>query len=382
MYKRVNRALAIGTAVMWMTYTPFAVADTATPEMVQAKTTQVHEPVREDGGPAGDTRPEEEGLKLNEYLTLNGLVEVDAIVARDFEGADTSTIELSTVELALAARVAEWASGLVVVTYEEDDFFLDQANITLGKTEKMPFFLTAGRVYVPFGYFATNMLQDPLTQLLGEINVEGVTAGLELFGLTGEFFGYKGMQETGESESLRGVGAALTYAWEQDETALNTGIAWVNNIADAEGIADVLSEGGIDTLASLVNGISIHLDAGHGPFAVIGEYTSALDSFASDELAPEDGAESGAKPAAWNTELAYTTELLSRETVIAAGYQGSREAVALSLPEQRLIAAVSMEVVKNTHVSLEYYYDQDYAVGDGGTGEDGYGFTTRLAYAF
>ena len=52
------------------------------------------------------------------------------------------------------------------------------------------------------------------------------------------------------------------------------------------------------------------------------------------------------------------------------------------LPENRYIAATSMNVFEGTTVSLEYYFDEDYAVSDGGTDEDGYGFTTRLTYEF
>ena len=31
--------------------------------------------------------------------------------------------------------------------------------ITLGKTEDVPFFLTGGKIYAPFGDFSTNMIQ-------------------------------------------------------------------------------------------------------------------------------------------------------------------------------------------------------------------------------
>ena len=33
-------------------------------------------------------------------------------------------------------------------------------------------------------------------------------------------------------------------------------------------------------------------------------------------------------------------------------------------------------------LTLEYFFDRDYDEADGGTGEDGHGFTTRLSYAF
>ena len=105
------------------------------------------------------------------------------------------------------------------------------------------------------------------------------------------------------------------------------------------------------------------------------------------EPAMEDGdraelafGDNGAEPAALNSELAYTTELRAKETVVAVGYQQSREALALGLPEQRFITSASMTIFTGTTLSLEYYLDQDYSMADSGTDEDGYSFTTRLAY--
>ena len=377
MTKRLKQTLALGTAGLYcMLNPPLALADTA--EAVMVKTTQVHEPAMEEAAPPPE---EEEGKKINEFVKLSGLIEVDAILAEDYAGGDTSKIELTTVELALEAKANDWATGLIVVDYEgdDDDLFVDEANITLGKTEASPLFLTAGKVYAPFGHFATNMLQDPLTHAIGEINAPGVIGGIETYGITGTLLAYKGMNETGEDDTIKGFGAELSYAYEQDEANLETGISWVSNIADAEGTVDVLDEAGIDTISSRIGGLSLHLCATYGAFSLIGEYTTALDNFDSDQLAFDDD---GAKPAAWNGELAYTTELLERETVFAAGYQGTQEALALELPEERLIASASMTILTGTTLALEYYFDRDYTTTDGGTGEDGYTFTTRLAYEF
>jgi hypothetical protein len=41
-----------------------------------------------------------------------------------------------------------------------------------------------------------------------------------------------------------------------------------------------------------------------------------------------------------------------------------------------------MNIFDGTTVILEYYLDKDYSLSDGGTDDDGYGFTTRLAYEF
>lgn len=320
--------------------------------------------------------------KFNEFVTIGGLIEGDTIFARNYEGADTSDFELSTVELILDAKVTEWATGHIVVTYEggeDEGLFLDEANITLGKIDEFPLFLSTGRVYAPFGNFSTNMLQDPLTLTISEINTLGVISGFDTHGVSGRLFGFEGMNETGEDNTIHGFGAALSYTYEQDGTAFNAGVSWVNNIADADGISDTLDEAGLDTISSRVNGLGTHLVAKYGPFSLIGEYIFALNSFEPEELAFDNN---GAKPSALNGELAYTTELWAKETVIAAGYQQSRQALTLGLPEQRLIASASIEIFAGTTMAIEYYRDQDYSMADGGTNEDGHGFTTRLTYVF
>lgn len=325
---------------------------------------------------------EKGGQKINDFVTLSGTIEGDMIFAKDYEGTRSSEFDLATVELVLDTKATEWAAGHIVVDYDGGDnenLYIDEANITLGMTDSFPLFMTAGKVYAPFGDFSTNMIQDPLTLTIGEINVPGVIGGFETNGIAGTLFGYKGMNETDADDTIKGFGASLAYSYEKDEIAINTGISWVNNIADSGGISDAFDEAGLDSISSQVSGLSIHLGVSYGAFSLIAEYTSALDSFDSAELAFATGC---AEPSAWNSEIAYTSELWAKETVFAAGYQRSYEALALELPEQRFITAASIVIFNGTTLTLEYYLDKDYSLDDGGTGEDGYGFTTRLAYEF
>lgn len=322
------------------------------------------------------------GQGINDFVTLSGSIEGDYKLGKDFSGAHTSEFVLDTVELILDVKATDWATGKIVVLYEgadneSEDLFIDEAHITLGKTEDFPFFLTGGKIFAPFGDFSTNMIHDPLTQTVGEINEEGAIAGFELKGLTGTVFAYNGIdQHDTDNDTINGYGASLAYGYEQDEVTLNAGIAWVNNIGSSGGISEALVSG---SLSDEITGLSLNLGGSYGPFSLITEYTTALDSFDAAELSA--GA-SGAQPGAWNSELAYTTSWLDKETVFALGYQKSWEAVALELPEHRYIASAAMNIFEGTTVTLEYYFDKDYSVGDGGTDENGYGFTTRVAYAF
>ena len=328
------------------------------------------------------------GLAINEFVSLSGSIEGDFKTGEDFTGNHSSEFVLDTVELIMEARMTDWATGKIVIDYDgtsdSEDLFLDEAHITLGKTETFPFFLTGGKIYAPFGDFSTNMIQDPLTQALGEINPKGIIAGYEKNGVIANVLTYNGMREGGdpaeeENDSINGFGASLAYSYEQDECGFNAGIGWVSNLADAGTITDYLEEKGIFAVADQAPGLSLNLGARYNAFALLTEYVTALDHFTLDELTY---GVSEAEPSAWNSELAYTATIMDKETVFAVGYQKSWEASALELPEHRYLVAASIGLFEGTTLAFEYYYDKDYSISDGGTDNNGNGFTTRLGYEF
>ena len=110
-----------------------------------------------------------------------------------------------------------------------------------------------------------------------------------------------------------------------------------------------------------------------------GVYMTAKDTFASGELAFNS---QGAKPAAWNLEAAYVTEIMSKETTLAFTMQASEEALALSMPETRYGASATVQIIPNYSSTLEYLHDEDYSTSDGGTGNDGHTATLKIAAEF
>ena len=331
--------------------------------------------------------------KISEFVTLSGLVEVAFAAGDDFAGDSFNSFDLTTVELGLDVKATDWATGHILVKYEEDgdddDFTIDEATITLGDTEKFPLYLTAGKFYMPFGNFETNMIQDPLTLEIGEINDTGAAIGFETNGFTAAVYGYKGMDEADVNDpnydpdgsyTDMGYGFMAGYGYKKDDISFNGGLSWTSNMADSDGaIADAFDAAGLDAINETVSGFGAHVGAGFGPVSFIGEYVTALDEFA---LAEIEFLGQGAEPEAWNVELAYTVELLNRETVFAIGWQGTDEAVAIGLPESRYIASAGMEIIPHTVLTLEYFYDNDYDVEDGGTGDNANTFTAQLAYEF
>ena len=318
--------------------------------------------------------------KISDFVTLAGLVETELAAEKDFEGDHSSSLDLAIVELGLEARATDWAAAHILIKYEDDDLFIDEASVVLGNSEEFPLLLTVGRFYMPFGNFATNMIHDPFTLEIGEINDDGVTLGFEAGGFTAAVYGYQGLDETGASDSINGLGAMAGYGFAQDDFYFNGGLSWINNMADSDGvIATAFDEAGLETIEQFIGGLGAHLNMGIGPFSLIGEYVTALDRFTTDELLFVD---QGAEPSAWNTELAYTTELLHRETVFALAWQQTDEAQALGLPASGYSGAVGMKILPDTTLSLEYAYDRDYDIDDCGDGDNAQGFVAQLAYEF
>ncbi|MFH1215142.1 MAG: LbtU family siderophore porin [Pseudomonadota bacterium] len=320
---------------------------------------------------------------LADRVELSGLVEVAAGAGEDFSEENWSDITLSTVEIGFDASISEWASTHLLLLYEEGEednhVTIDEGVITIGNLEEFPAYLSAGKMYVLFGFFQTSMISDPLTLEIGETGDTALLIGFEARGFYGSLYGFNGdVSKIGDDDEIDGYGAGFGYGLEKDAMALDIGMGWINNMADTDGIGDFLDEEmGLQAVHNYVDGLSFHAGLNRGPFSLIGEYVTALDDF--NEIGFQG---SGARPAAWNIEGAYAAELFSRETIFALGYQSSEEAVVLGLPEERYIAAVTVAIFSNTSLSLEYLHDEDYEEKDGGTGNDALATTLQPAVEF
>jgi hypothetical protein len=321
--------------------------------------------------------------KINERVTLSGVVEVEAFSAEDFDGADTSDITLATVGLGLDAEITEWVNAHILLLYEEDDtepMDLDEGTITLGNLEKFPLYLTAGKMYVPFGSFESNMISDPLTLELGETRESAAQVGFAVSDFYGSLYAFNSdINETGDDDKIASFGANAGYGYENDNMSLDIGADWINNIAATDIFKGYFGVAGITAVQDYPSGLTAHLTLGYGPFMLIGEYLGALDAFQVDELEFNGR---GAEPSAWNFEAAYTREIKGKETTFAVGYQKTDEARALELPEERILATIGVEIWKYTSLALEYLHDEDYSPADGGTGNDANAATLQLAVVF
>lgn len=315
-------------------------------------------------------------------IALSGVIEVEATY-NDDEIADeiTSDIALATVEVAADAQLNKAVSGHLLFLYEDgqgdDNVLMDEAVITL-HMPRSPFYVSAGRQYVPFGNFETMMVSDPLTLELGETREDALLLGLESGGLYGSLYVFNGDADKAEinADRVNDFGANAGYAVETKRMNLDLGVSYINNIADSDTIQEAMPAGGIQRHSG---GLSAHLVLGSGRTHFMAEYLTATKTIKQVDLAFKG---KSAKVSAMNLELGVDLRLGGKPATLAVAHQQSGEALDLGLPESRNLLALSVELTEGTTLALEYATAEDYAVADGGTGKDATGFTAQLGLEF
>ena len=315
-------------------------------------------------------------------ITISGVIEAeygyekidfDDPAADDEDGSDLS---LATVEVGVDVEIADNVGGHVLFLYEDgEDLLVDEGFIEIGSGgEDTIFYVKAGEMYVPFGAFESHMISDPLTLEVGETRETAVEIGFESNGFSGALYAFNGdIDEDGEDSHVDNFGARIGYMMESDDFTLDVGVSYINNIADSDGLGDLIDEtaAGAEELGvafafrDYVPGIGVHGILSFGPVTLIGEYVGALEEPewnvsdidpGSMALLGLDPVEEGDEVKTFNLEAAYTCEMGGKETVFAVAYQGSEDLEDF-LPEKRYIASVGIGIFDGTSLAFEYLHD-------------------------
>jgi len=316
-------------------------------------------------------------------VAIGGVIEAEYGAVKFDDGTRESGYALATVELGIDAKLNEFVDGHILVLHEDgatEPWEVDEATITVHAKNNL-YFVSAGRMFVPFGHYDSNMISDPLTLELGEIREAALQAGMEEAGITLSGFTFNG--DTIEaSDALAGndeadqYGYAISYTLEEGPVSFAVGAGYINNIADTDGISGNLAA---PELVQYVAGNSAFLQVAYKPVSIIVEQVSAADEFDVTELAWQAR---GAQPVATNSEIAVSFPVGGMEMTVAAGKQTTEEAVALGLPETRSLAAVRIAIYDKTTLAFESMTEDDYSLADGGTGETTKTTTVQLAMEF
>lgn len=356
-------------------------ADTLRQEVEAAAPTVREEPVKVHeehvGGVKGLEKRLEEIEDTVKGVHVGGLVEVEAGYEHvDFEGAgdeDSSDIDVATVELGVDAGITDQLRAHVLLLYEEEeddeDIIIDEAVLHIraedvcvpDKSCESPWYINVGKFYVPFGYFESHFISDPLTLELGETRESALVAGLANDWVNVALGTFNGdINETGDDDDhIDNFVATAMFSLPEEQLpglSFKAGVSYINNIADTDGLQDVLRDEdgfGAEEIRDYIAGFSTFVSASlMDKFFLEAEYVGALDAFEPSDLDLEPGEKF--EPKAWNIELAWAaTEKLE----LAVKYEGSDETLGL-MPTTHYGGAITYSLFDNTSLGLEYLHGE------------------------
>ena len=336
----------------------------------------------EDDVQKGGVRGLEERMKDLEAtvkgLQFSGVIEVEGNYTRvDFADPaqmdeKSSDLSLATVEFAVDAGISDRIKGHILFLFEEDGtegVEVDEAIIHIHAEEvcvpdrslNIPWYASIGRLYLPFGYFESHFITDPLTLDLGETRETAVIAGIHNPWINIAAGAFNGdVDETGQEDHIETFVAAV-YLTLPENTAPNfgfmAGVSYISNIADSNGLNDILTE------VLTPNPVEVEdYVPGYGAFVSVSiierifmeaEYLAAAEGFA-DTAAIAAALGKEFEPAAWNIELAVAP---IENLELALRYGGSDDALN-TLPETQYGAVVTYGFFESTSLSLEYLVNQ------------------------
>ena len=345
-------------------------------------------------------------------LEVSGAVEVEINSGKDHLATKNSSVALATVELGFDAQINDNVTAHILMLHEDGSTVsptIDEGVITIssgvdpsaspghhrpGTPKRDPssdsdmyVYLSAGRMYVPFGNFESNMISDPLTLELAETQEAAVQVGFATGGFQASLYAFNGEADKittttpADNDVIDDFGVSIAYKISAGSMELDLGLDYINNIAETGGIEGALQGGSAPFVEEHTAGIALHAIINMDAFTIILEHISASDDF---NIADLDFNGAAASPSASNIELAYTMDIAGREITFAIAHQSTSDmdTAFIGLPETRNMISVSTTVADDVGFKLEYSDASDYETTDGGSGESGGMLTAQLAVEF
>lgn len=282
---------------------------------------------------------------------LGGVVEVEAGFVNEDDPAegDSSDIALATVEIGLDATINKNVEAHMLLLYEDgEEFTVDEGTITL--SDKLGYFITVGKMYVPFGVFNSHFISDPLTLELGETNETAILIGygndmfdISIGAFNGDFDDVSKGDTVGADDNIDDFVASIIVS---PVNGITFGASYISDIADTDAelgdpFFDNVSGVYTDVYDDVVAGYSAFISASLGPVTIEAEYLAAAEKFDKADITTED------QPSTFNVEVAYA---ISEAAELALRYEGAED---LEIEKQYGIA-YSRELYENTSFALEY----------------------------
>lgn len=315
-------------------------------------------------------------------IAISGAVEPSATIGRTYTRNTTSDWNLGSSEIDVAAALNEMVEGYIALAYDSgpptstrqrvanSSVFLNMGFVNIGNLDKSPIYLTAGQLFVPFGRFASGMLDATLPTMLARTRSRPIILGYkssEPNGMFASVYGFKTDTTLGGSDAF---GVNWGYQFGNQSTSGEIGASYLSSINDSGGMqftGSTLNSNNFGGFSSITNGneavkkiggIGVHGSLSIDRFNLTAEWVGTTSRFRAQDLSFNGR---GARPSAGQVEAGMTFMAFNRPSSIAAGYQWSADALALNIPQHRISAVFNTSIWKYTIESIEFRHDIDYS---------------------
>lgn len=314
-------------------------------------------------------------------VAISGKSEPVISTSRSYAGNSSSDLTLGSSELDVAAALNRYVEAFMSIAYDESppainaqrvsnsSFDLNLGFVNIGNLDVSPIYFTAGQVYAPFGRYSSAMISSPITLTMARTKTRPAILGYKSQGPSGPYAAVYGFTSdtTGSGSGVGGVN--IGYVFSSNDMSGDIGVGYIGSMDDAQGMQITGSTPGttFGGFASITNGseavakvpgIDVHGNISFDRYSLTAEWVGASKAFRPQDMSFNGR---GAKPQAAQFEAGVTFVAFDKPASLGAGYQWSKETLALNLPQQRISGVFNISIWKDTVESLEYRHDIDFS---------------------
>ncbi|MCP5506518.1 MAG: LbtU family siderophore porin [Chlamydiales bacterium] len=315
---------------------------------------------------------------IHPRIFMSGDIEFTGYVQRDAGGHAGSDLDLVQAELDFLIVMAPWVYGFVAINYDYSvDPTLSRSRVansrikgesmfvTFGDLSYTPWYLTIGQTYLPFGQYTTyNAIQDPLTKILFRTFARDVTVGFYNDFMQVAVFALKGDSHSDSGHNVNNYGMNLGFHFHPSDFDGKIGVGFIRNMADSLGMQVAFGDpSNTEQLHKVVPAIDANFNFTWKCWNLIGEYNQALRPFDERDASFSSNGTTfkGARPRAFDVELAYSFAIGKRDSSLAFSYSRSWNSLGFNVPKERMSLTWAYHLFRGNLLSIELTSDKLYA---------------------
>lgn len=346
-------------------------------------------------------------IDWTKVFSVDGAIYIDSRMGdtdEGFTGENDSRYSVTNAYIGFNATPNDWVKAHVTMNYTDasaeydplsnDEFFVDQAYVTIANFDKYPVFVQGGLMFAPFGRYDIYPVVKPMTQVLSEVgNKPMAEVGfISDQGLFANAFFFENDDFKGDSlatsDAKTNGGVQVGYQRSMDRVSVDLGVGYLDDMAGVDAVEAYIKDNNNNWYQNSVSAYSGYATVKSGPFGLNVDYVTATDNYEASVIPGKTSSSNGAKPRATGVNATYDFMIQQLKSQAVVGYEESSEANAIGLPEKRYELGYNAYPVENLMVGVmatrDTAYGSDYVdnSGDVGTGDNYYTYSLRVGVKF